>query len=66
MVPGIQIKKTPQSYILFTTVKTATMEKQTLQAQDVLDIHMSGVQAQNTTLIRSMPKRCVVYAEEVT
>jgi hypothetical protein len=66
MASGLKIQRILRSYILFTTVKTLTMEKQTLLAQDVVIITMNGVQAQNTTLIRSMPKKCVVYAGEVT
>ena len=66
MVPGIQIKKIPQSYTLSIIAKTPTMEKRTLQVQDVLDILMSGAQVQNTILIHSTPKKCVASVEEAT
>jgi hypothetical protein len=42
------------------------MEKPTLQAQDVLYMLMRGAQVQNTTLIHSMPKKCVASAEGAT
>ena len=65
MVPGIQIQKILQSYILLTTVKILTMEKQILQVQDVVRISMIGVIPMTITPIHSMPKKCAVYAEEV-
>ena len=34
--------------------------------QDAVDTHMSGAQAQNTTLIHSMPKKCVASVEGAT
>jgi hypothetical protein len=52
--------------LLITTVRTPTMEKPTLQAQDVLYMLMRGAQVQNTTLIHSMPKKCVASAEGAT
>ena len=42
------------------------MEKQTLLAQDVVNMSMNGVLPQIITPIHSMPKKCAAYAAEAT